>query len=173
MSEYDPLFAAAEQKYGLPPNILKATAAVESSFDPNATSPTGVRGLMQIDGKNARHFGGNRLDPAQAIDMAGQLWAQNMKATNGDIDASAVRYNGGGDPNYVNKMHSFLTGQQGQPKPQGNDLSSIVGATTAPQAAPTHASSGNSLESIVGNAMPATDATPLPNVAAGTAGNQV
>jgi hypothetical protein len=117
VNQYDPLFAAAEQKYGLPPNILKATAAVETHFNPNAVSPTGVKGLMQINGANAKHYGMDRTDPAQAIDMAGRLWQENLKATNGDVDAAAVRYNGGGDPHYTAKLTSFLQSQHSQAAP--------------------------------------------------------
>ena len=171
MSEFDPLFSAAEQKYGLPPGILKATAYVESKFDPNATSPTGVRGLMQINGANAKHYGGNRLDPTQAVDMAGRLWSENMKATGGDIDKSAVRYNGGGDPNYVAKLHGYLS-QQPQQAPQSSDpIEAALTGGTAPPARPAAPTTNDPIELALSGAHGGGDAAPLPNVAANNAGD--
>ncbi len=48
-NKYGPLFQAAAQKYGVPPNLLIAQAQAESSFNPNAVSPTNAQGLMQIE----------------------------------------------------------------------------------------------------------------------------
>ena len=169
MSEFDPLFSAAEQKYGLPPGILKATAYVESKFDPSATSPTGVRGLMQINGANAKHYGGNRLDPAQSVDMAGRLWSENMKATGGDIDASAVRYNGGGDPHYVAKLHGYLS-QQGQAP--SDPIEAALTGGNAPAPHPAAPVSNDPIELALSGAHGGGDATPLPHGAVVDPGNQ-
>jgi len=49
---YSPLKAAAKQ-FNVPYNLLKAVALVESSNNPNAISPKGAIGLMQIMPFNA------------------------------------------------------------------------------------------------------------------------
>jgi hypothetical protein len=47
-SPYEQTLRDAEDLYGLPPNLLLKVAQVESNFNPNAVSPKGAQGLMQI-----------------------------------------------------------------------------------------------------------------------------
>jgi membrane-bound lytic murein transglycosylase F len=64
-------FEAAAEKYGLDWRLLAAVGYQESVWDPEATSTTGVRGLMQITVQTAEFLGvADRLDPAEAIDGA-------------------------------------------------------------------------------------------------------
>lgn len=58
----------------LPPRVFKALIAVESSFNPSISSPTGARGLSQLTPDTARRFGINpygqvdeRTDPQRAL----------------------------------------------------------------------------------------------------------
>lgn len=46
----------AAKRYALPEALLTAVVAVESGFDPNAVSPKGARGLMQLMPDTARRF---------------------------------------------------------------------------------------------------------------------
>lgn len=58
-------YAAAE---GLDWRLLAAIGYQESHWRPNATSPTGVRGLMMLTRNTAAHIGiDNRLDPEKSI----------------------------------------------------------------------------------------------------------
>ncbi|MGM0537011.1 MAG: membrane-bound lytic murein transglycosylase MltF [Pseudomonadota bacterium] len=63
------LFLAAEAATGMPADLLAALAYQESHWDPQAVSPTGVRGIMMLTQNTAQSLGvDNRLNPAAAID---------------------------------------------------------------------------------------------------------
>jgi soluble lytic murein transglycosylase-like protein len=48
VSKYDHLIRAASRKYSLDPALVKAVIHAESRFDPQAVSPKGAMGLMQL-----------------------------------------------------------------------------------------------------------------------------
>lgn len=63
------LFLEAEEETGMPADLLAALAYQESHWDPQAVSPTGVRGIMMLTQNTAESLGvNNRLNPATAID---------------------------------------------------------------------------------------------------------
>ena len=63
-----PYFEEAAQESGLDWRLLAAVGYQESKFDPHATSPTGVRGLMMLTEDTARRVGiADRLDPRSSI----------------------------------------------------------------------------------------------------------
>ncbi len=63
-----PLFEEAAQSTGLDWRLLAAVGYQESHWDPNATSRTGVRGVMMLTQRTARQLGvEDRLDPEQSI----------------------------------------------------------------------------------------------------------
>lgn len=73
------MLGAAEDKYGIPRDLLARQAYQESHFRPDiidgtTSSPAGAQGIMQIVPKY--HPGVDPLDPAAAIDYAGQFMAQ-------------------------------------------------------------------------------------------------
>jgi hypothetical protein len=101
--------AAAARTYNLDCNLLKAFMITESSGNPNAISPKGAIGLMQIMPNTGQALGysvGQLKDPATNI-MAGAKYlsqlqqnACNGKTTNGVCDSSKIdfviaAYNGG------------------------------------------------------------------------------
>ncbi|MBI5584988.1 MAG: lytic transglycosylase domain-containing protein [Deltaproteobacteria bacterium] len=49
VTKYDHLIRAASRKYSLDPALVKAVIHAESRFDPQALSPKGAMGLMQLD----------------------------------------------------------------------------------------------------------------------------
>lgn len=63
-----PLFQEAAARQGLDWRLLAAIGYQESHWDPLATSPTGVRGLMMLTMDTADYMGlDDRLDPLQSI----------------------------------------------------------------------------------------------------------
>ncbi len=66
---YQSMFEKAEEQYNLDWRLLAALAYQESFWDPNATSPTGVRGMMMLTEDTAMQLGiTDRLDAEQSIE---------------------------------------------------------------------------------------------------------
>lgn len=66
---YQALFEAAGEKHDLDWRLLAAMGYQESYWEPQAVSPTGVRGIMMLTEDTANQLGvSDRLDPAQSID---------------------------------------------------------------------------------------------------------
>ncbi len=69
LPRYYTLFRDAAERHGLDWRLLAAVGYQESYWDPNAVSPTGVRGLMMLTEQTARELViEDRLDPAQSIE---------------------------------------------------------------------------------------------------------
>ncbi|KPK11004.1 MAG: hypothetical protein AMJ68_07355 [Acidithiobacillales bacterium SG8_45] len=78
LPSYRSLFEEAGQKHGIDWRLLAAVAYQESYWNPRATSPTGVRGLMMLTEATASHLGvTDRLDPKQSVD-GGALYIRQM-----------------------------------------------------------------------------------------------
>ena len=68
LPKYQTLFEQAGEETGIDWRLLAAVGYQESFWNPEATSPTGVRGLMMLTNETARQLGvKDRLDPAQSI----------------------------------------------------------------------------------------------------------
>ncbi len=68
LNQYEDDFRAAAKEVGLDWRILAAIGYQESLWNPNAISPTGVRGLMMLTERTASEMGvTNRRDPRQSI----------------------------------------------------------------------------------------------------------
>jgi membrane-bound lytic murein transglycosylase F len=71
------MFQSAQQSTGIEWRLLAAIAYQESRWDPLATSPTNVRGMMMLtEDTSAQLKVTDRLDPAQSIAAGAQLVAQ-------------------------------------------------------------------------------------------------
>lgn len=68
----------AAQKYGVEPALIKAVIAVESDGEPQAVSPAGALGLMQLMPATAAELGvTNPFDPVQNV-MAGTRYLRQL-----------------------------------------------------------------------------------------------
>ena len=85
-----------EEKYGLPDGVLIAMMQQESGGNPNAVSPTGVRGLMQITGVNRKRLGIG-FDAEGQMDGAGRMMAEGLERYKGDLSKALTYYNAGTD----------------------------------------------------------------------------
>jgi soluble lytic murein transglycosylase-like protein len=92
---YGDLFVKAGQKYGVSAKLLAAVAKVESNYNPNAVSPAGAQGLMQLMPSTAAGLGVNALNPAQAVDGAARMLAGSLKEF-GSVPLALAAYNAGG-----------------------------------------------------------------------------
>ncbi|MEI7613594.1 MAG: membrane-bound lytic murein transglycosylase MltF [Betaproteobacteria bacterium] len=76
---YRGLFHTAQIRTGIDWRLLAALAYQESQWDPLATSPTGVRGIMMLTGDTADSLKvSNRLDPEQSI-RAGAQYLRDLR----------------------------------------------------------------------------------------------
>lgn len=80
LPKYRQLFEDAGRKHEIPPTLLMAQAYQESHWNPKATSPTGVKGIMMLTRSTAKSLGvKNRLKPEQAI-PAGAKYLAKMRS---------------------------------------------------------------------------------------------
>jgi soluble lytic murein transglycosylase-like protein len=92
---YIQLFQEAAREKDIDLDLLLAVAYHESKFNPEAKSPTGVRGLMQITRETAKKYDvDNRLDPEQSIHGGSAYLAECLKITP-SLDLVLACYNGG------------------------------------------------------------------------------
>jgi len=100
VGNYDSIIAAASQKYGVPPEYIRAVMQVESSGNPWARSPKGAAGLMQImpdtytDLARRHNLGPDRMAPQNNI-MAGTAYLGEMHNQFGNWDEALMAYNMG------------------------------------------------------------------------------
>ncbi|MDW0361638.1 membrane-bound lytic murein transglycosylase MltF [Halomonas venusta] len=79
LPDYTELFKKAARDTGFDWKLLAAVGYQESHWDPNAVSPTGVRGLMMLTNPTASEMGvADRTNPAQSID-GGARYLRSIK----------------------------------------------------------------------------------------------
>lgn len=88
--------AAAARRHGLDPDLVVAVVAVESGFRPEAVSPKGAQGLMQLMPRTAASLGvEDAFDPAQNLDGGARHLGQLLTLYDGDLARALAAYNAG------------------------------------------------------------------------------
>jgi soluble lytic murein transglycosylase-like protein len=86
---------AAADRYGLPRALVRSVIAAESGFQPNAVSPKGAIGLMQLMPSTAESLGINPKDPAQNVDAGTRYLRQLLEKYHGLLWHALAAYNAG------------------------------------------------------------------------------
>ena len=90
------LIAQAAQRHHLDAALLAAVVHVESGGNPQAVSPAGAQGLMQLIPASAQRFGvDDPFDPAQSLDGAAQYLRGLLGQFGGDVSKALAAYNAG------------------------------------------------------------------------------
>lgn len=93
---YDSFISQAASSYQLDHGLIKAIMHTESGFNPNARSPVGALGLMQLMPATARRFAvGNAYDPQQNIEGAARYLSWLLKRFNYNTELALAAYNAG------------------------------------------------------------------------------
>jgi soluble lytic murein transglycosylase-like protein len=94
--KYSALIAQAAKKYRVDKKLVHAVILAESAYNPNAVSPVGAVGLMQLMPATARRFGvTNRRDPRQSIDGGTHYLKVLLKMFNANTRLAVAGYNAG------------------------------------------------------------------------------
>ncbi|HBM9017219.1 TPA: lytic transglycosylase domain-containing protein [Escherichia coli] len=131
-AEYDQYFLDAAKKYNVDPRWLKAIAAGESSWDQNAVSKAGAKGLMQVMPGNFQP-GENPFDPRDNIMAGARVFKDGLdwasRNAGGDFDEALRYYNGGvrrgsaENMAYPGRIREKYAAMYGAPK--NNDASGV------------------------------------------------
>ena len=122
------LVSAAAKRSAIPEALLHSLVKAESAYQPNAVSPKGAIGLMQLMPGTASVYSADPKDPAQNVEAGTAYLRDLLIKYNGDVPSALAAYNAG--PGAVDKYHGVppysettnyvrrvITNWQNSPKP--------------------------------------------------------
>lgn len=103
---YHRLILRAARQHELDPALLRAVIMAESSYNPNAVSNRGARGLMQLMPRTAAELGvKNCFDPEQNINGGARYLRKLLDRFDNDVQLALAAYNAGS--RYVRKYNGI------------------------------------------------------------------
>lgn len=101
-TEIDAYIKAASDHYGIDERVIRGIMNQESAYNPQATSPKGASGLMQLMPDTARSLGVKDIyDPYENIMGGTKYFKQMLDTYGGDVKKALAAYNAG--PGAVDK----------------------------------------------------------------------
>ncbi len=95
-SRFDEMIGFAARRFGLPERVIHAIVRAESNYNPEAVSPAGARGLMQLMPGTASALGVNdSFDPLENIMGGARYIRQMLDRYQGNLRAALAAYNWG------------------------------------------------------------------------------
>lgn len=89
---------AAASQWAVDESLIRAIIHAESAYQPEARSPKGAQGLMQLMPATQQDLGvPDALDPAMNIDGGTRYLAQMLELFDGNIELASAAYNAGPD----------------------------------------------------------------------------
>lgn len=147
-AEYRGQIAMSAAAWHVRPSLLAAMLQTESSWNPNAVSGTGARGLAQFEPETAIRYGVDTANPSSSIDGMAHYLSDLEHDFNGNESLAVAAYNAGPGaivdgkipdngqtPGYVQKVFS-LAGGSGTSS--GSPAVNAVGGVSGSQASIGH-----------------------------------
>ncbi|HEV8581673.1 MAG TPA: transglycosylase SLT domain-containing protein [Thermoanaerobaculia bacterium] len=93
---YGTVISRAAERHRVDGLLVAAIVAVESRFTPDAVSPKGARGLMQVRPAVGEAFGASDLfDPYANVDVGSRYFGTLLAEYDGDLELTLAAYNAG------------------------------------------------------------------------------
>lgn len=85
----------AARDHAVDASLIRAIIHAESSYQPDAVSPRGARGLMQLMPETEQELAVDAFHPASNIDGGASYLARMLSEFGGDVELAAAAYNAG------------------------------------------------------------------------------
>ena len=96
VQKFESLVKGEAEKQNLDPALVKAVIAVESAYDPEAVSPKGAVGLMQLIPGTALRYGVRKInDPTENVSGGTRYLRDLLAMFNGNLPLALAGYNAG------------------------------------------------------------------------------
>lgn len=93
---YGTAISLAAERHKVDGLLVAAIVSVESRFTPEAVSPRGAKGLMQVRPPVGQAYGAKDLfDPFANVDVGSRYFSSLMKDYGGDLERTLAAYNAG------------------------------------------------------------------------------
>jgi len=94
--EFEPIIKSLASEYGVDISLVKAVIHAESGYNPNAVSPKGAQGLMQLMPRTAQGLKvSNTFDPKENIRGGVRYLRFLLDTFKGDVSLALAAYNAG------------------------------------------------------------------------------